>query len=79
MNMETITGTRLSVWERYQNLTPKNQRRFRSELMEGLSITARTHVYNILHERTTISPVMDDFLTKLFEKYYRQQVESVQL
>lgn len=77
--METITNTRLSVWERYQNLTPKNQRRFRCDLMAGLSITARTHVYNILHERVAISPVMDDFLTQLFEKYYQQQIESVQL
>lgn len=77
--METITDTRLSVWERYQNLTPKNQRRFRCELMEGLSITARNHVYNILHERVIISPVMDEFISRLFEKYYQQQIESVQL
>lgn len=77
--METITNTRLSVWEQYQNLTPKNQRRFRSDLMEGLSISARTHVYNILHEKVTISPVMNDFLRQLFEKYYQQQIKSVQL
>lgn len=77
--METITNTRPSVWEQYQNLTPKNQRRFRRDLMEGLSISARTHVYNILHEKVTISPVMNDFLTQLFEKYYQQQIQSVQL
>ncbi len=77
--METITNTRLSVWEQYQNLTPKNQQRFRRDLMEGLSISARTHVYNILHEKVTISPVMNDFLRQLFEKYYQQQIKSVQL
>ena len=76
MNAEVTMN---SIWDNYQNLTPKNQRRFREDLMQGLAINTKNHVYNILHEKVTISPVMEEYIGRLFEKYYRQQIESVQL
>ncbi len=72
-------ATQFPIWENYQKLTPKNQRRFKEELMAGMAITTRTHIYNVLHARVTISPMMEEYITRLFEKYFRQQIESVQL
>lgn len=65
--------------EQYELLTPKNQKRLRSQLSEKFGWKSRNSIYNTLRGKTSISEIEKNYIDNLFIDYFRKQTESVNI
>lgn len=65
--------------EQYNLLTPKNQRRLRSQLSEKFNWKTRQSFYNTLRGKSTISEIEKEYIDNLFREFFDAQIQSVQL
>lgn len=59
--------------DKYEQLTPKNQKLFRAHLVEKFDWNATTSFYNMIYGRTSISEIEKDYIENLFAEYFEQQ------
>lgn len=65
--------------EMYSKLTPKNQKEFRTIVMDKMGWQATNSFYVVLNGKRSVSEPEEDFLLNLFAFFYNKQIQSVQL
>lgn len=65
--------------EMYDKLTPKNQKEFRTIVMDKMGWRATNSFYVVINGKRSISEPEEDYLLNLFAEFYSKQIQSVQL
>lgn len=65
--------------EFYDKLTPRNQARFREQVMHTLAWKSANSFYSLIRGDLAVSEPEESYLMNLFAEFYQRQIEAVQL
>lgn len=64
---------------KYEQLTPKNQKRLKAHLTEKFGWSANSSFYNMIQGKSSISEIEKDYIDNLFSEFFTAQLNAIAL
>lgn len=63
--------------QKYDQLTPKNKKRFRDDLISQFDWNTKASFYNVINGSSSISLIEKNYIDNLFVEYFQRQIDSI--